>query len=140
MLCDFTAGVEVVSFLQVRLLPKVKYPYLPHLPFPSRLLGYCIPPLPSFPHSLPSSPPLPSRLPSPPLDSDIWVRTFEVMHSGSWHNRIVLDLTGLVSLYDIALVPSLIPVRAGLERWDHRVLGISSNDISQSATPGEQRH
>jgi hypothetical protein len=65
------------------------------------------------------------------------VREFEVMHSGSWHNRypgdsrIVLDLTGLVSLYDIALAPSLIPVRAGLERWDHRVLGISSEDISR---------
>jgi hypothetical protein len=58
------------------------------------------------------------------------------MHSGSWHNRypgdsrIVLDLTSLVSLYDIALAPSLVPVRAGLERWDHRVLGISSEDIS----------
>jgi hypothetical protein len=43
----------------------------------------------------------------------------------------VLDLTGLVSLYDIALAPSLVPVRAGLERWDYRVLGISSEDISQ---------
>ncbi|KAG0692066.1 hypothetical protein DFH29DRAFT_1052249 [Suillus ampliporus] len=56
------------------------------------------------------------------------------MHSGSWHNRypgdsrIVLDL---ISLYDTALEPSLVPVRAGLERCDHRVLRISSEDISQ---------
>ncbi|KAG1750192.1 hypothetical protein EDB19DRAFT_96388 [Suillus lakei] len=113
MLCDFTAGVEIVSFLHVRLSPRDRNSYLPHLP----------------------SPP---RLPSPPpFDSDFWVRTFEVMHSGSWHNRypgdsrIVLDLTGLISLYDIGLAPSLIPVRAGLERCDHRVLGISSEDISQ---------
>ncbi|KAG1870644.1 hypothetical protein DFJ58DRAFT_652847 [Suillus subalutaceus] len=131
MLCDFTAGVEVVSFLHVRLLPKDENPHL--LRFPS-----------------------PSHLPSPPpSDSDFrirafedmhsgslqnrqaGIRAFEVMHSGSWHNRypgdsrIVLDLTGLVSLYDIALAPSLVPVRAGLERWDHRVFGISSNDISK---------
>jgi hypothetical protein len=59
------------------------------------------------------------------------------MHAGSWHNhypgdsRIVLDLTGFISLYDIELAPSLIPVRADLERWDHRVLGISSEDISR---------
>ncbi|KAG1905314.1 uncharacterized protein F5891DRAFT_1008756 [Suillus fuscotomentosus] len=104
MLCDFTAGVELVSFLYVRLSPKDKD------------------------HSPPSP---------PPLDPNNQVRRFEVMHSGSWHNRypgdsrIVLDLTGLVSLYDIALAPSLVPVRAGLERWDHRVFGISSNDISK---------
>jgi hypothetical protein len=59
------------------------------------------------------------------------------MHSGSWHNRypgdsrIVLDLTGLISLYDTALAPSLISVRAGLQRLEHRVLGISSEDISR---------
>ncbi|KAG0694808.1 hypothetical protein DFH29DRAFT_1006017 [Suillus ampliporus] len=102
MLCDFTAGVEVVSFLQV-IVPKDPMPY-PH---------------------------------TPPFDSDVWIRTFEVMHAGSWHNRypgdsrIVLDLTGLISLYDTALAPSLVPVRAGLERYNHRVLGISSEDISQ---------
>ncbi|KAG2153940.1 hypothetical protein DEU56DRAFT_907406 [Suillus clintonianus] len=102
MLCDFTAGVKVVSFLHL-ILPKDER---------------------SFPHPT-------------PLDSDTGARTFEVLHSGSWHNRypgdsrIVLDLTGLISLYDIALAPSLIPVRAGLERCDHRVLGISSDDISR---------
>ncbi|KAG2353610.1 hypothetical protein BDR07DRAFT_1432670 [Suillus spraguei] len=67
------------------------------------------------------------------------------MHSGSWHNRypgdsrIVLDLTGLVSLYDIGLAPSLVSVRAGIERWDHRVLGISSSDISNVMSVGVRR-
>lgn len=102
MLCNFTAGVEAVSFLHLA-LPKDER---------------------SSPH-----PTL--------LDSDTGARMFEVLHSGSWHNRypgesrIVLDLTGLVSLYDTALAPSLIPVRAGLERYDHRVLGISSDDTSR---------
>ncbi|KAG1893596.1 uncharacterized protein F5891DRAFT_1258675 [Suillus fuscotomentosus] len=76
------ASVELVSFLYIRLFPEDENPF------------------PRFP-------------PSPaPLESDARVRRFEVMHSGSWHNRypgdsrIVLDLTGLVSLYDITLAPS----------------------------------
>ncbi|KAG2064919.1 hypothetical protein BDR04DRAFT_1177184 [Suillus decipiens] len=98
MLCDFTVGVEVVSFLHLRVL---------------------------------------SMYDSPPNVCHTGDRMFEAMHSGSWHrhypgeSRIVLDLTGLVSLYDIELAPSLIPVRAGLERRDHRVFGISSEDLSQ---------
>lgn len=61
---------------------------------------------------------------------------FEVMNSGSWHNhfpgetRVQLDLSGLVSFYDTQLVPSLVAVRAGQERWDHRVQDISSEDLS----------
>ncbi|KAG1841796.1 hypothetical protein DFJ58DRAFT_907653 [Suillus subalutaceus] len=45
--------------------------------------------------------------------------------------RIVLDFSGLISFYDTALVPSLVPRRVGLERWDHRVGGISSGDIER---------
>lgn len=41
-----------------------------------------------------------------------------------------MDLTGLVSFYDTELVPSLVAVRAGQERWDHRVRDISSKDWS----------
>ena len=58
------------------------------------------------------------------------------MNSGSWHNhfpgetRVKLDLTGLVSFYDTQLAPSLIDIRAGQERWDHRVQNISSEDLS----------
>ena len=65
------------------------------------------------------------------------IRVFEAIHSGSWHNhypgdsRVVLDLTGLISLYDTALAPSLVANRTGLERCDHRVYGISSEDISR---------
>jgi hypothetical protein len=61
---------------------------------------------------------------------------FEAMNSGSWHNhfpgetRIQLDLSGLVSLYDTQLAPSLVHIRAGQERWDHRVQNLSSQDLS----------
>lgn len=61
--------------------------------------------------------------------------TFEAMCTGSWHNRypgetrIQLDLSGLVSFYDTELVPSLVPVRFGKERWDHRLLNISTDDV-----------
>ncbi|KAG2366998.1 hypothetical protein BDR07DRAFT_1273059 [Suillus spraguei] len=103
MLCDFTAGVEVVSFLNLRVLSMYDN-RRDACQYFVRITG---------------------------------VRMFEAMHSGSWHrhypgeSRIVLDLTGLVSLYDIELAPSLVPVRAGLERRDHRVFGISSEDLSQ---------
>ncbi|KAJ7449315.1 hypothetical protein FB451DRAFT_1053461 [Mycena latifolia] len=61
---------------------------------------------------------------------------FEVIHSGSWHNRypgdrrIKLDLTRLISFYDTALVPSLVEKRFKLERWDHRLLGITARDVA----------
>jgi hypothetical protein len=60
---------------------------------------------------------------------------FEAMNSGFWHNRfpgetrVQLDLTGLVSLYDTQIAPSLVHIRAGQERWDHRVQNISSEDL-----------
>ncbi|KAG1831858.1 hypothetical protein EV424DRAFT_132150 [Suillus variegatus] len=43
----------------------------------------------------------------------------------------MLDFSELVSFYDTALVPSLVPRRAGLDRWDHRVAGISPEDIER---------
>ena len=58
------------------------------------------------------------------------------MNTGSWHNRlpgetrIQLDLAGLVSFYDTQLAPSLIAIRAGQERWDHRVQNVSNEDLS----------
>ncbi|KAG1832308.1 hypothetical protein DFJ58DRAFT_918181 [Suillus subalutaceus] len=72
-----------------------------------------------------------------PEDLNTVHHVYEVMHSASWHGnypgetRIVLDFSGLVSFYDTALVPSLVPRRVGLERWDHRVGGISSGDIER---------
>ncbi|KAH7922886.1 hypothetical protein BV22DRAFT_1037011 [Leucogyrophana mollusca] len=100
MLCNFSSGVEISSSLNLA---------NPRLPADSP---------PGVPHG-----------------DDIMLRAFELIHAGSWHNRypgesrISLDLSHLVSFYDVDLVPSLVPVRAGLERWDHRVSGISDTDI-----------
>ena len=61
--------------------------------------------------------------------------TFEVIDAGSWHNRfpgetrVQLDLAGLVSFYDTQIVPSLVAIRAGQKRWDHRVQNVSSKDL-----------
>ncbi|KAG1720313.1 uncharacterized protein EDB91DRAFT_1331506 [Suillus paluster] len=121
MLCDFTAGVEVVSW--------------------SNLASLVIPvsTIPGIPNTYSKS--LCFRL---PLN-----RMFEVMHAGSWHNRypgdtrINLDLAGIVSLYDTTIAPSLVDSRAGQERCDHRVQGISSVDLKvvrQSVSRALERH
>ncbi|KIK89942.1 hypothetical protein PAXRUDRAFT_152067 [Paxillus rubicundulus Ve08.2h10] len=101
MLCNFTSGVSVVSFSN---LPSVRPPSGPR-----PLLD-------------------PWMAPS--------VITVEAMYAGSWHYhfpgeiRVQLDLAGLVSFYDTELVPSLVPIRIGQERWDHRVQNTSSEDIT----------
>ena len=41
-----------------------------------------------------------------------------------------MDLAGLVSFYDTQLVPSLVSVRAGQERWEHRAKSASTEDVS----------
>ena len=100
MLCDFSAGVEVVSFH--RLTGKQREPGL--------RVG-----------SVPE-----------PLKSPINFRTIE---AGSWHNyfpgetRIHLNYAGVVSFYDTTLFPSLKSLRYNKERWDHRLEGISSEDV-----------
>ncbi|KAG1860156.1 hypothetical protein DFJ58DRAFT_715657 [Suillus subalutaceus] len=110
MICDFTSHMEVVSFLNLE----------------STRIGY-------------SSP---ADLPEDLNNGLIYSRTsvhhvFEIMHSASWHEmypgetRIMLDFSGLVSFYDTTLVPSLVPRCVGLDRWDHRVEGISSEDIER---------
>ncbi|KAG1827391.1 uncharacterized protein BJ212DRAFT_49839 [Suillus subaureus] len=102
MVCDFTSHMEVVSFLNLE----------------STRIGY------GSPTDLPQDP-------------NTVHHVFEIMHSASWREmypgetRIMLDFSGLVSFYDTALVPSLVPQRVGLERWDHRVEGISSEDIER---------
>ncbi|KAG1891590.1 uncharacterized protein F5891DRAFT_1282480 [Suillus fuscotomentosus] len=100
MICDFTSHMEVVSFLNIE----------------STRIG--------------GGPP--TDLPEDPTTVHY---IFELVHSTSWRanypgeTRIILDFSGLVSFYDTALVPSLVPRRVGLERWDHRVGGISSEDV-----------
>ncbi|OAX31315.1 hypothetical protein K503DRAFT_813853 [Rhizopogon vinicolor AM-OR11-026] len=60
-----------------------------------------------------------------------------IIHSASWREnypgetRIILDYSALISFYDTYLAPSLVPRRVGLERWDHRVAGISPEDIER---------
>ncbi|KAF8128715.1 hypothetical protein EV363DRAFT_1340403 [Boletus edulis] len=72
------------------------------------------------------------------------VSAFEIMNAAAWHNRLPgetrvhLNLAGLVTFYDTQLAPSLVPIRAGQERWDHRVQGISSEDLSATRTRLEE--
>lgn len=87
------------------------------------------------PKSQPSDPrpPIPDSGMSPPehVHPLTWL---SVLEAGSWNNRypgdmrIKLDLTRLVSFYDTALFPSLIPLRKGQTRWSHRLKGISNTD------------
>ena len=96
MLCDFSAGVEVVSFSQLTATESER--------------GNI----------------------SEPLKSPSAFRSIE---AGSWHNhfpgetRIQLNYAGVVSFYDTALFPSLKPIRHNKDRWDHRLEGISSEDV-----------
>ncbi|KAJ7248220.1 hypothetical protein B0H12DRAFT_722676 [Mycena haematopus] len=109
MLCDFKAGVDVVAMANLASQGR-------------------------------RGPGGPRRRPQDELvqadNSTIGASAFEVLHSGSWHNhypgdrRVILDLTRLISFYDTSLVSSLIAQRFGLERWDHRLLGISSKDVA----------
>ncbi|KAJ7242980.1 hypothetical protein C8J57DRAFT_1366676 [Mycena rebaudengoi] len=110
MLCDFTAGVEVVHMANLA---------------SQRREALGVPP--------------PERTPAHPIffqDASASAIASPVTQSGSWHNRypgdrrIKLDLTRLVSFYDTALVPSLVSHRFQQERWDHRLLGISSADVA----------
>jgi hypothetical protein len=102
MICDFTSHMEVVSFLNLE----------------SIRISFGLPTI-------------------PPKDIHTVHYYVELMHSTSrremypGETRIMLDFSGLVSFYDTALVPSLVPRRVGLERWDHRGGGISSEDIER---------
>ena len=61
--------------------------------------------------------------------------TFRAIEAGTRHNyfpgetRIQLNYAGVVSFYDTTLFPSLKHLRSKQERWDHRLEGISSEDI-----------
>ncbi|KAF7316923.1 hypothetical protein HMN09_00426500 [Mycena chlorophos] len=130
MLCDFTVGVDVVAMANL----VSERSWGPGGPGrgPGRRPGEGGPAEP--PHGPPS---LWERGPQDAAFGAAGpVGTWgEVTYAGSWHNRypgdrrIQLDLSALVSFYDTDLVPSLVPVRFGQERWDHRLLGISDEDI-----------
>ncbi|KAF7365934.1 hypothetical protein MVEN_00468700 [Mycena venus] len=101
MLCDFSHGVELVS------------------------ADYLASPLwrPNSQSTAESSPPGAGSLDSPDdaAFSTANLLRFESVRAGSWHNnypgetRVMLDLTGFVSFYDITLAPSLISHRYGTE-------------------------
>ncbi|KAJ7805843.1 hypothetical protein B0H13DRAFT_2387461 [Mycena leptocephala] len=61
---------------------------------------------------------------------------YSYIHSSAWHDhypgetRIHLDLTHLISLYDVVLAPSLVSRRYGQARRDNRVLGIDARDTA----------
>ncbi|KAF8194763.1 hypothetical protein K438DRAFT_2127967 [Mycena galopus ATCC 62051] len=103
MLCDFFHGVELVAADYLAAWTKAKSAPLSGTPPPHPIYKnlFLIPP---------------------------WV------FAGSWHNRfpgetrVHLDLTGLVSFYDISLAPSLVSYREGTERWDHCLRGLSAAD------------
>jgi len=112
VLCDFTTGVEVVSFHHLTARehdPDWKGPPPPERKDldSSRNITYSI--------NIPTN--------------------FRSMEAGGWHNhfpgetRVHLNYAGVVSFYDTALFPSLKVLRSKKERWDHRLEGISSEDV-----------
>ncbi|TFK22763.1 hypothetical protein FA15DRAFT_502326 [Coprinopsis marcescibilis] len=101
MLCDFTKGLETVSFLNL---------------VSSSSPG---PPLP------PSQPPR-VKLWSPGyrvLEAGQWHNNFP------GETRINLDLTRLITFYDPELFPGLADARREQERWEHRVVDITKGEL-----------
>ena len=117
MLCNFTAGVEVASMLN---LQELTFP----IGGPIHIPG-------------PGGPPPrdPQRLTGPGHQADDR-RPEDVVFSGSWHNqfpgetRIQLDYSRILSFYDTELAPSLVDKRFGHARLQHRIDGISREDVS----------
>jgi hypothetical protein len=111
MLCSFTEGVEVSSFLKLARGPRP----------PSNLTED------DNKDHLATAPSI--------FFPDVFI---EVIRSGAWHDhypgerRIKLDYTRIISFYDTSLAPSLVDLRFGRERWDHRLNGISETDIANA--------
>ncbi|KAJ6594744.1 hypothetical protein B0H19DRAFT_1284387 [Mycena capillaripes] len=123
MVCDFEDGVKLLSVDFIAALAKD----VTYIKTRDWLQTLSLPPKTISPASLHN-------------DTRRMLVSFEVLRAGMWHNRypgetrIALDLTRLVSFYDTALAPSLIPLRAGKERWDHRLQGISAADLAAVTT------
>ncbi|KAG2106797.1 uncharacterized protein F5147DRAFT_578618 [Suillus discolor] len=102
MLCDFTAGLEIVSWSHLASIaePVSTVPRIPN--FISKSLWFS-----------------PSLL--------MYAGSWHNRYPGD--TRITLDLAGIVSLYDTTLAPSLVGSRDGQERCDHNIQAISSGDI-----------
>ncbi|KAJ7513170.1 hypothetical protein B0H11DRAFT_1948856 [Mycena galericulata] len=125
MLCDFHDGVKLISadFLAAWWPASWKTPlWTP--PTQDDAL---------YPRTEPDS-----ADPWPPMNITFvsGVLTAQIVRSSSQHDRypgeprVVLDLARLVSFYDTALVPSLVPHHAATVRWDHRLQNISAADVT----------
>ncbi|KDQ51681.1 hypothetical protein JAAARDRAFT_502062 [Jaapia argillacea MUCL 33604] len=118
MLCSFTAGVEVVSFLD--LVPGHWNTSTLTMPSPQPTT------------SLPSSALPPSPTAKPPLPEPYRI-LFSFFSASSWHyhkpgdTRIQLDYSSLFIFYDPSLT-SLVRYRQGRTRGEHRLDGINKED------------
>jgi hypothetical protein len=124
MLCDFSDGVEVITFLGLlpqNMTERPKRPDKPRIPLPR------MPPLPS-----PPKPP-PGWHGSLQKDSTAF---FQAYATGGWHDhapgetRVHLDYTGLLTFYDPTL-SSLVEARQEKDRMHYRIEGISSADTER---------
>ena len=110
MLCDFTAGVEVVSFHHLT-AREFDPEWTRSLERKDVDISWNI----TRSINLPTS--------------------FRVIEAGGWHNhfpgetRVHLNYAAMISFYDTELFPSLKLLRYKKERWDHRLEGIDSNDV-----------
>ncbi|KAF5341943.1 hypothetical protein D9611_001255 [Ephemerocybe angulata] len=106
MLCDFTQGVEVASFLNLHSLQ----PGIPGVPNPKRI----------------------GNLPGTLLLQAFRVLEAGKTHDRfPGETRAKLDLTRLTSFYDTDMFPSLVAERYGQERWDHRVAQLGADGREQ---------
>ncbi|TFK69282.1 hypothetical protein BDN72DRAFT_840481 [Pluteus cervinus] len=108
MLCDFASGSRLVSSIELE-------------------PGWDIFPTLQPPQAVGAPDPLPGRGPL--------ARDFQTLQAGAWHNfypgesRLKLDMTRLVSFYDTDMFPSLVKARSGVDRLQHRVAGLSKEDV-----------
>ena len=127
ILCDFTAGVKPVSFLN--LATTNMFPPQKPRPKPSGTLQQ--------PSPSPTLNTTQDLRPSPPGFQRRIAPLFRVLESGSWHNqypgdpRVQLDYSRMISFYDANMFPSLQVTRAGKGRLNHSLKGIAPSDVLQ---------
>ncbi|KAI0060141.1 hypothetical protein BV25DRAFT_985684 [Artomyces pyxidatus] len=124
MLCDFSAGTEVVTLsnlIPVDIGSRRR-------DAGSERSGYSDPPT--------RRPRLPPKRPDPPTGwkgSLPTLNFIEVLNAGSWHNqapgetRVHIDYSGVVTFYNPSLT-SLVEARRGQPRSHHRLANISKTD------------
>ncbi|KAF8645849.1 hypothetical protein AX16_007507 [Volvariella volvacea WC 439] len=123
MLCDFTAGLEVVSFLNL-VKEGLPWGWDPNNLSLDGILDHDFAP-PSFG---PSTPEMKITMRPPDMQKIKMIEASSWIRSYPGEMRVQLDVSRLVSFYDAELFSSLVPTRVGQERWDHRVAGISPSD------------